>query len=120
MSVVVNIYAPTNGDFRRVFYVLNDQGKVRDDIYQSTLLMHVRDNPASELIRLQAGTDPEVGGMQFMAPLSSGLFVILFHWLDLKNLGAGEYYHDLLEIKPSGFRSPLWSGKFILNTGVTR
>lgn len=120
MISVVNITVSNNVDFRREFAAVDDDGKTRDDLYLSQLFFQVRRSANSELILLRAATDPTIGGLQFLAPVKAGRFVLSLPWKSLSDAGPGTFSHDLIEVTPLNVRRPLWEGTFTIKQGVTR
>lgn len=120
MTATVDITVPSNVDFRREFAVVDDDGNLRTDLHLSQLFFQVRRTPESELVLLNAATDPAIGSLQFLAPINSGRFVMNFSSYRLSKVGAGSYKHDLIELTPLLIRRPLWKGSFTITQGVTR
>lgn len=125
MVMRVDITVASNGDFRREFAMVDEAGALRSDLYLSRLRWQVRTTPESNLVVLQADTDPAIGGLKFTAPVDGGRFVLRIphDLLDrvAKTYGArNDYVHDLVEITPFLLHRPLWSGTFKLTQGVTR
>ena len=120
MTIVVDITVPSNVDFRREFAVVDDDGLSRADLYLSRLFFHARTTYDAPLISLQASTDPRIGGLQILAPIGAGRFVMFFPAAALKRAGAGAFVHDLIEVTPLLIRRRLWRGTFTIEQGVTR
>jgi hypothetical protein len=119
MVSVVNISVMDNSDFRREFAVVDDDGVLRTDLHLSQLFFQVRRDPSSKLVLINAATDPKIGGLQFLAPLNSGRFVMMFRWKLLNDIGPGSFRHDLIEVTPLNLRRPIWRGAFTIEEGVT-